>query len=160
MAEEQYRIHNTSRFSRTLGGGDRKVRRDSPVTVSASKLQQFMGAILADDSLEVRDMSGKLLDAKALAAGVVTLSAERPNTPAKQSPNFRPDSAANDPTFPGGVGNPVPTMQGGKGEGEHVDAPSTGLPGMGEEKPIESGGDPVVARKKDRSKSFRKSDDE
>ena len=160
MAEEQYKIHNTSRFSRTLGGGDRKVRRDSPVTVSASKLQQFMGAILADSSLEVRDMSGKLLDSKALAAGVVTPSAERPNTPVNSSPNFRLDSAANDPTFPGGVGNHLPTMQGGKGMGEHVETPSIGMPGTLEEKPIEGGGDPVVARKKDRNKPLRKSDDE
>lgn len=62
MAEETYKIHNKSRFSRFLDGGKITVRRGSPIPITFTQLKKLRTAILAEKNLEVRNSEGKLVN--------------------------------------------------------------------------------------------------
>ena len=180
---EIYKIHNTHRFSRFLEGGSITVRRGSPVPVSFEKLCALRDALLKEKNLEVRNSKGQLVDLVSgegilrterepaadsekseLEPEKMEAKAEEPQLPVvpesivppiNSTPNFPLDSAANDKTFEFGVGEHFPNVPGGKAPNEEVAVPTTGVPGQEEDKPVETAGDPVAARKHSRSKKDR-----
>lgn len=138
------------RFVQRLAGGDIVVRRVRPATITGTQLRQHLAEFKRardEGRAEVRTPTGQLVDLDTLkpVAGL-------PAAPPKPEPPL--DSAANDKTFPAGVGEHRPKYPEGKGQAEDAGAlPSITLPGdESETKAVKSGGDPAAARKKSRGK--------
>lgn len=137
-------------FVQRLIGGDVVVRRNRPATITESKLKAHLPEFQRaydEGRIEVRTPTGQLVDLKTLS-----VVEKLPAAPPKPQPPL--DSAANDKTFPDGVGEDIPSMEGGKALGEDLPSPGVAsLPGD-EPVPVEEAGDrdPAAARKKARGK--------
>ena len=138
------------RFVQKLAGGAVIVRYRRPATVSAELLARHLPEFVREwraGHLEVRTKEGGLVD---LVSGDVSL--EIPVTP--PGPNVPLDSAANDLSFPAGVGQHIATFDGGLGEGETGVVPDLLEKAKMEADAVsvESNGDPVAARRSQRGK--------
>ena len=137
-------------FVQRFGGGSIVVRRVRPATITETQLKKHLDELQAaydQGRAEVRTVTGQLVDLK-------TLEVVEPLPPSTPLPHPPLDSAANDKTFPGGVGQKMPLYREGRAIDEEVaPLPSTSLPGDEEEEAIVTqGGDPAAYRKKARSK--------
>jgi hypothetical protein len=144
-------------FVQRFAGGDIIVRRTRPATITESKLKACLPELQRaydEGRAEVRTVTGQLVD-------LATLQATEPLPVTPPAPHPPLDSAENDKTFPGGVGEKRPMFREGKALDEEVTPPpSPALPGDEEEDvddgaPIPQGGDPVAFRKKARLKGKR-----
>src|SRR5262245_56971952 len=99
------------RFVQRFGGGLITVRRARPATVSKDVLLRFLPELqkaVEEGKIIVRTPSGLEVNLITLqVVGEAKMPAPKPNPPA--------DSAANDVTFPGGVGQKIEQFEGGGG---------------------------------------------
>lgn len=107
------------RMNLILGGGLVRVPRGRYVPVAKSLVKRMARELIEKEKLgllKVTTVTQQRVDIDTLVpVEELPVSAPLPNPPL--------DSASNDLTFEHGVGNPVPNIEGGKGEGEEVDRP-------------------------------------
>lgn len=134
------------RFVQRLAGGDITVRRARPATVTEAKLERHLAELQAavkEGKIEVRTPTGRvvdILDAEPRVSEAVEATKPLPNPPL--------DSAANDKTFEHGVGEDRPLFEGGDPQGVTPESPTNlgGLVGDDENVPVQTAGDPALAR--------------
>lgn len=169
MASEDpvYKVHSTVRDIRTrtarvrsptrhrfvlrLAGGAITVRRARPATVTLEVLRRYLDVLKdaqREGKIEVRTVTGQPVDLDTFKP-----IGSLPVAPPK--PHRLLDSAANDKTFPGGVGDPNFHHRHGQDTAitDKVDPPNSGrLPGDEEDTPIQMtrGMDPAALRKEQR----------
>lgn len=144
------------RFVQKLAGGTVNVRYRRPATVTAEQLALHLPELIRAEALghiEVRTPAGALVDLQSGVASKVDVVEE-------PLPSFRPDSAANDLTFPEGVGQPIPQFEGGLAETEEGVSPELlsqeTANSEDDEAPVDSQGDPAVTRQKQKTEKKSK----
>jgi len=137
-------------YAQLFAGGDIVVRPNQPANVPGTVLEKFYeqfksawdrGLITIYRShTEVLDLEEK-----------VSISVETVEAPA---PNFLPDSAARDLTFPEGIGTNIPQFAGNTPELGDPDLPAVIEKAKDESpvEPVDTTGDPVAARKQAKTK--------
>jgi hypothetical protein len=131
------------RFVQRFGGGTITVRRTRPATVTKAALLTYLEEIkkaVSDGKVQVTTLTGGIVNLDTFEVTPVV----QPSSPL---PNPPPDSAANDKTYVGGVGEHKPLF-GGEGGVPGGEAPpltiKDGL--MSNDTPIQTSGDPAKAR--------------
>jgi hypothetical protein len=136
------------RFVQRLAGGDITVRRVRAATITETQLKAHLPELQRaheEGRIEVRTVTGELVDLKTMKV------AAKPASPPKPAPPL--DSAANDKTFPEGVGQKMPMYEGGPALDDNPEPPPTPvLPGDDSSAGAVTAGDPVAERKKERKK--------
>ena len=131
------------RFVQRLGGGAITVRRTRPATITKELLERYLEEIkqgVEEGRLVVKTPTGEVVD-------LTTMTATPKPVADSPRPEVQPDSAANDKTYDGGVGQHMPIFPDGGGQMQAPPDLSTTTSLTGEdEAPIQGGGDPVKAR--------------
>lgn len=135
------------RFVQRLAGGDITVRRARPATVTEGKLVRHLAELRAavrEGKIEVRTPTGRVVDIFGDEHHYVD---ETPKA-SKPLPNPPLDSVANDKTFEHGVGEHRPLFEGGDPQTTTPESPTNlgGLVGDDENVPVQTSGDPALAR--------------